>query len=814
MSGASSASTTTASDGSYQLTVTPGSYDMTASGFDYTAKTQDGIAVTANTTSGADLALSAIPEVTVSGTVADASGHGWPLYASIQIDNGIPGGPLYTDPATGRYSVRLPEDAGYTLHTNSNYPGYAEHDVVVTTKTSNKVQNIGLTADALPSVGVPAGYTQNTSGATETFAGDSAPADWSLVTATGNPWSFNPPGIPDGTGGPGGFAAAEADFAPVDASLITAPFTVPATESPFVSFDTSFFAGLSNLDYSTDGGKTWTTAWSQTSLGEGSEIVPLPISAKTLSIQVRFHYQAYTANSGAGADWQISNVRLGVAWTSPQTGALVVGNLTDGNTAKPLDGATVSVAGRPAQSATSAPMAGVAGRTDGFYWFFSSSTGKQTVTAAHYQYQTATAKVRLRADGVTEADLALHTGRVVTGGPVGGTLPSKGSTTRDLTLTNTGDAPVTVKVDPFGGSPNAPAWSAVPGTPALAESMVGGEYDGKVYAGLGDDGSYQTPDTFYSYDPSTGAWSQEAAAPYATTEAPSAFLDGKLYVDGGLAISSSFVGSIPPATQVYDPATDTWSTTAADPDAAIGGAAAVLDGKLYVVGGYNLASQVGATVSVFDPKTDTWSTAASYPAPVFAESCGAIDGELYCAGGESGTFKTSTDAYVFNPAGNSWKRVAGMPVGIQGSASGVADGQLIVSGGQTGDGNFTGQAFAYDPAMNWWTPLPSGAESYGAMGVVGPAGFYSIGGAAANSVLSGYDQAAPNDVPWLSTNPTTLTIQPGRRATVRVRLIARDSGLSKPGTVTAALEFETNTPYPVGTVPVSLTVNGPAAAVR
>ena len=45
-----------------------------------------------------------------SGTVTDGSGHGWPLYATITVD-GVPGGPVFTDPYTGHYSLTLPQGA-------------------------------------------------------------------------------------------------------------------------------------------------------------------------------------------------------------------------------------------------------------------------------------------------------------------------------------------------------------------------------------------------------------------------------------------------------------------------------------------------------------------------------------------------------------------------------------------------------------------------------------------------------------------------------------------------------------------------------
>jgi hypothetical protein len=112
--------------------------------------------------------------------------------------------------------------------------------------------------------------------------------------------------------------------------------------------------------------------------------------------------------------------------------------------------------------------------------------------------------------------------------------------------------------------------------------------------------------------------------------------------------------------------------------------------------------------------------------------------------------------------------------------------------------------------VNWWVPLPAAATAeFGAAGAVG---FYTFGGESATAVLddtdllSGYDQTGQVCLPWLSLSQRELTIQPGHKVTITIRLNAAKAGLSGSGTVTAALGFETDTPYSVTPVTVSLTV--------
>ncbi len=77
--------TTTDANGHYDLTIAVGTYDVTASDSDMFSKTASSIGVTDGGTSTQDFALDPAPHVTVAGTVADGSGHGWPLYARIDI---------------------------------------------------------------------------------------------------------------------------------------------------------------------------------------------------------------------------------------------------------------------------------------------------------------------------------------------------------------------------------------------------------------------------------------------------------------------------------------------------------------------------------------------------------------------------------------------------------------------------------------------------------------------------------------------------------------------------------------------------------
>src|SRR5262249_58776349 len=75
------------------------------------------------------------------GEVRDDSGGNWPLYAKIVLTT--PRGPtltVFTDPATGAYSISLVTATTYTLHVSAVSPGYG-------TATATITANAGVVAD-------------------------------------------------------------------------------------------------------------------------------------------------------------------------------------------------------------------------------------------------------------------------------------------------------------------------------------------------------------------------------------------------------------------------------------------------------------------------------------------------------------------------------------------------------------------------------------------------------------------------------------------------------------------------------------------
>ncbi|SFE03385.1 Kelch motif-containing protein [Actinacidiphila alni] len=161
---------------------------------------------------------------------------------------------------------------------------------------------------------------------------------------------------------------------------------------------------------------------------------------------------------------------------------------------------------------------------------------------------------------------------------------------------------------------------------------VADAHGGRIYTGFSDAGLLSfdpeaTSNELASFNPDTGTRKAPALATDRRQAPGHGIIDGKLYVAGGWAPD----GTLGTRTEIQDIAADSWTTGADLPAAYAGAGSAVLAGKLYLVGG--CADACGTVdVSGYDPAADIWSAAAPYPEPSSWTFCAGLDGRLYRAG--------------------------------------------------------------------------------------------------------------------------------------------------------------------------------------
>jgi len=206
-----------------------------------------------------------------------------------------------------------------------------------------------------------------------------------------------------------------------------------------------------------------------------------------------------------------------------------------------------------------------------------------------------------------------------------------------------------------------------------------------------------------------GDWQTLAPMPFARQELATAVLNGKIYVIAGFDSGGASTNTV----EVYNPATNSWASAQPIPIANNHNNAAVAAGKLYSFGGVSNAA------FVYDPALDAWSPVASMNFQHGGTAAvGVINDKIYVAGGNGGGMQ-QRELEVYDPVANTWTNRAPMSVPRNHTGGGVINGKLYVVGGRDSIDAPTALE-VYDTLTNTWTslaPMPT-ARSGIAVGVV------------------------------------------------------------------------------------------------
>jgi N-acetylneuraminic acid mutarotase len=159
-----------------------------------------------------------------------------------------------------------------------------------------------------------------------------------------------------------------------------------------------------------------------------------------------------------------------------------------------------------------------------------------------------------------------------------------------------------------------------------------------------------------------------------------------------------------------------------EPDEELYGVA--VNGKLYVIGGWDNGNARGANYE-YNPATDRWTKKSPMPRPAHHAALASANGKVYVLGGfvpPKGTalpvgaaWEPIDNAWEYDPATDAWKPLAPLP-GKRGSAvAAEVGGKIYVIGGATtmegskdpfftffGPARVLGNNDMYDPATNKW----------------------------------------------------------------------------------------------------------------
>lgn len=184
------------------------------------------------------------------------------------------------------------------------------------------------------------------------------------------------------------------------------------------------------------------------------------------------------------------------------------------------------------------------------------------------------------------------------------------------------------------------------------------------------------------FDPAKNSYTLRAAQPVPTVNAAGAVVGGKLILTGGMSVSGNNF-ALTRATQMYDPATDTWKQLSDGPAGAVGSTMVAIDNTLYLIGGsVNTTDYANAYKGTFNGTDITWQPIADYPMPITGAASGVLNGKIVVTGGTSGGTAT-TKTYVYDPATRKWTASFGLPMassGVHNLVGNGTDALYMVSG--------------------------------------------------------------------------------------------------------------------------------------
>jgi hypothetical protein len=338
-------------------------------------------------------------------------------------------------------------------------------------------------------------------------------------------------------------------------------------------------------------------------------------------------------------------------------------------------------------------------------------------------------------------------GQVTVSGSVTFTNASGGIASATIEVLNSAGATVSTSTSPVAGGSGVISGTAS-GT-VLAGTTVVDNYTVRVW--ITDLAGRISNTLTGSFRVAQNPWTARAPMPNSRQDFAVAMSGGLVYVIGGeLLGTGTFPGPASGVVDIYDPASNTWSSGIPLPTPRKKLTAATVNGVIYVIGGEPAAgSGFNSTiVEAFDPAAPVpaWTTKAPMPTARHAAAATAINEQICVFGGLTGP-NTISSVECFNPVANAWSTEAPMPTARSSLGSALLGGFAYAVGGH---GALTSPAERdtverFDIANRTWSSVASMSTWRESAAVVAASGLlFAIGGqnAAALDSTEAYDPSA------------------------------------------------------------------------
>ncbi len=224
-----------------------------------------------------------------------------------------------------------------------------------------------------------------------------------------------------------------------------------------------------------------------------------------------------------------------------------------------------------------------------------------------------------------------------------------------------------------------------------------------------------------------------------------AVVNGKIYTIGGqddLQVPGKVV-------KEYDPVKDNWVDKKKLPQGRFRLGVALVRGKIYAFSGTANNFETLPNVDEYDPKTDTWTAKAPIPTPRMAYGTAVVGGKIYIIGGVESFFLPSAAVEVYDPVTDTWEKKPDMPNPRWGMPVVAVKSKIYVFGGAVDQSHqkYTDLTEEYDPKTDTWTKKADVPIAYYDMAAsfVNSGKVYLIGG----KTFDGREKDGPKFQGWV-----------------------------------------------------------------
>jgi N-acetylneuraminic acid mutarotase len=231
---------------------------------------------------------------------------------------------------------------------------------------------------------------------------------------------------------------------------------------------------------------------------------------------------------------------------------------------------------------------------------------------------------------------------------------------------------------------------------------------------------------------SSDSWAMKTPIPTQRYGLAVAVVNSRIYAIGGILLHGP-INTRTGVNEEYNPITDTWTNQTTMPTPRVNFGIAVYQNKIYCIGGSTSNAGVTGINEVYDPATDTWEAKSSMPTPRDRLSASIVNGKIYLIGGSTNVNE------VYDPQTDTWTTKSSLPNAVSEYASAVVNDKIYVIGGYNGNGS-SYLTQIYSPATDTWSngsQLPSNPKGYypggagATTGVYAPKRIYVFGGSEA-----------------------------------------------------------------------------------